>query len=115
MKRIDKIRTKLTKVVEKALDRKSIDEISIDEQDNQTGEPSIYVSITMKTVDDIPDVRRQGALTHNLVLALEDMEDARFPYLFIGATDDEMVDDEEEDDEVEFEDLEPPPRQAGRR
>ena len=107
MKRIDKIRAKLTEVVEQAIDKRLIDHMSIEAQDNQTGEPSIYVAITMKARNDAPKSREQSDLTHRLVLALEEMEDERFPYLYVLALDDVQDDG----DGV----VEPPKRKASRR
>ena len=53
-------------------------------RDNHTGEPALYVFVTMPAERDIPDVSAQRRLTAAMVAALEKIDDRRFPYLYFG-------------------------------
>ena len=50
-------------------------------------EPALSIAVTMKSAADIPDARRQSALTRALRQALAERDDARFPYLYFDALD----------------------------
>jgi hypothetical protein len=89
MKQIELIRAKLQEVVDETIGKTSVKNISVYEHDNHAGEPSIYVSVNMKSVKDIPDVSVQSNLSHRLVLAMESLDDDRFPYLYVHAPDED--------------------------
>jgi hypothetical protein len=89
MKRMDRIRAKLKKIVEEVVGKASLERVTVYEGDNQVGEPSIYVSVNMRSVKEIPDVSIQSDLSHRLVLAMDELDDRRFPYLYLHAPDED--------------------------
>jgi len=62
-------------------------EITVSAQDNYSGEPALYVYVEMPSSQDIPDEALQNILVVRMLAALEEIGDARFPYLFFGPRD----------------------------
>jgi hypothetical protein len=89
MNKLDQTKAELGGIIEDALGRDLIDEIRITAQENHAGEPAYHVGVTMKARKDVPDVPLQNKLAHRLRSALAARDDARFPYLFLSAADDE--------------------------
>lgn len=58
--------------------------VSVAARDNHTGEPALYVFVTMPAEKNIPDVSAQRRLTIAMVAALEKIDDRRFPYAYFG-------------------------------
>jgi hypothetical protein len=69
-------------------------DVSVAARDNHTGEPALYVFVTMPAEKDIPDVSAQRRLTIAMVAALEKIDERRFPYLYFGPREENAVYDE---------------------
>jgi hypothetical protein len=61
--------------------------VSVTARDNHSGEPALYVFVTMPTEKDIPGVAAQNRLVGDMLAALEQIDDERFPYVHFGPRD----------------------------
>ena len=52
--------------------------------ENHSGEPALYIHVQMPSEKDIPDVAVQSRLTREMMAALEELGDERFPYFSFG-------------------------------
>ncbi len=99
MKKLDQTEAELKRIIEETLGSDLVDRIRVTPYVDHAGEPALSVGVSMKSANDIPDSRRQSDLTRRLVLALAELEEARFPYLYFDSVDG----DAEPDDVDEFE------------
>jgi hypothetical protein len=69
--------------------------ISVTARDNHSGEPALYVFVTMPAEKDIPAVSARNRLVGNMLTALEQIDDERFPYVHFGPREGGMGDSDE--------------------
>lgn len=82
--RDQRARATVDAVIRRALQSPAPREIAVSAHDNHSGEPALYVSVTMPDERDIPDIPTQNRLSSELLSSLREMDDDRFPYVFYG-------------------------------
>jgi hypothetical protein len=74
--------------------------VSMTARDNHSGEPALYVFVTMPAEKDIPGVAAQNRLVGDMLAALEQIDDERYPYVHFGPREgDARIDDSDEGSE----------------
>ncbi len=96
-RRDERARDALEAVIREALRSRQVAGISVSAHDNHTGEPALYVYVTMGSEAEIPDILLQNKLMQKMISALEQVEDDRFPYLHFGPREQSL--DPQDDDE----------------
>jgi len=71
-------------VIRDALQSPAPESIYFSAHDNHSGEPSLYVYITMPEERFIPDIEARNRLSGALLTALQSLDDDRFPYVYYG-------------------------------
>jgi hypothetical protein len=59
--------------------------IVVTPRDNHSGEPALYVYVVVASAQDIPGEPEQNRLVGQLISALAQIGDSRFPYLYFGS------------------------------
>ncbi|HXT07937.1 MAG TPA: hypothetical protein VN715_13485 [Roseiarcus sp.] len=79
-----KARAAIESVVKKELAGRPLERIIVTARENHSGEPALYVLVVVASEQDIPGEREQNRVVVKMVEALEQIDDARFPYLHFG-------------------------------
>ena len=74
----------LKAVVSRELAGRPLERIIVTARDNHSGEPALYVLAVVATESDVPPEPEQNLLVGQMIEALENIDDARFPYLHFG-------------------------------
>ena len=82
--RDQRARATVDAVIRRTLQSPAPNEIAVSARDNHSGEPALYVYITMPDEKHIPDIATQNRLSSELMTTLQDMDDDRFPYVSYG-------------------------------
>ena len=71
-------------IVRRTLRSPAPTKVAVSARDNHSGEPSLYVNVTMTGEEHIPDIAMQNRLSGELLSALQANDDDRFPYVYFG-------------------------------
>lgn len=80
------------------IDRSVVADVSMASRDDATGEPSLFVTVSLKSGRDRPDAGKAIDMVKAMRDALFDLGDERFPYLSFRAPGDEEAEDTRPDD-----------------
>lgn len=89
--RVDAV-AELKRIIEDSLGAERIASLRITPYLDHADEPAYSIGVTMTFEKDIPDSRRQSELTSTLIKRLTELDNPRFPYLWIDALDSERPD-----------------------
>jgi len=79
--------------VYKLIDKSVIEDVTVTASDDQSGEPSLFVTVYLRDGRDRPHAKIAIELVTAMRHALYDVDDERFPYLSFSAPDDEEAED----------------------
>ncbi len=71
-------------IIRRSLHSPAPKNILVSAHENHSGEPAIYIYVTMPEERNIPDVVTQNHLSSEIISALKQADDERFPYLSFG-------------------------------
>ncbi|MGO9743611.1 MAG: hypothetical protein ACLPN5_19260 [Roseiarcus sp.] len=96
--RDERVKSELSAEVRRMLGADRVVDVRVTPRENFSGEPVIYVFVSLKSVNEVPSSALQKELTSRMFDLLEDLGDERSPRLSFDAPDDVFA----EPEEIEF-------------